>query len=550
MPQCVSKHILLIHIYKVLPLLFTMPNLTLLPKEAGVYLFKDRLGNIIYIGKAKNIKKRVSSYFQNKNHSLKTQFLVKNIHMIDFIVVDTEVEALLLENKLIKQHSPKYNINLKDSKSFAYIGISNDTFPRIYTARKVTKHGTFFGPYTDGSARRELIQLSIQLFNIRNCRTLPKRACLNYHIGLCSAPCIQNVDEIEYSAQVNNVIAFLKGNTKDLLKKLNSEMDEASKMRKYEIALEKKRQINAILHLEDRQKVDLIKSFDQDIVALEQNETKAAITVFSISRGVIRGKKQYKFEIYDDLFEAFIKMYYSGHSVPHEIIVNTKFWKSVGQKGVLEKYLSKIRQTKVVLVHPQKGEKKKLALLAAKNARYALENTLLKEIQEKLNLPTVPNIIECFDISNLGREHVVGAMTQWLSGKPNKDAYRKFKVRSVLNRQDDFGAMREVVLRRYAHLKDENLPFPDLIIIDGGPGQLSSAVDSLEKLGVQIPIIGLAKREEEIYLPHEQEPRKFDKNSKMMLHIRRMRDSVHRLVLSYNKKRREMKLRDQIKDKK
>jgi excinuclease ABC subunit C len=519
-----------------------------LPNDPGVYIFKDAHDVIIYIGKAKNIKKRVSSYFQKKNHSGKTVLLVKNIKDIDFIVVNTEVEALLLENKLIKKHKPKYNINLKDSKTFAYIALSDEEFPRIYSTRIVHKKGNYFGPYTDGGARFQLVQLAIQLFKIRNCRNLPKRACLNYHIGLCTAPCINKVTKEEYATQVENTLLFLKGNTKQILKVLNKEMDDASSSQKYEISLEKKHQINAILHLHEKQTVDLIKQYDQDVVALVSNNTHVAISLFSITRGVILGKKQYKFEILEDIFEDFIKMYYSSRTIPNEIVVNVKFWKTDAEKEVLEQYLSKKRGTNVTLLYPQKGDKKKLVKIATKNALYALENTLLKEIQNKFNLPTLPNVIECFDISNLGTEHVVAAMTQWVNGKPNKDAYRKFLIKSVINRQDDFAAMREVILRRYTHLQQENIPFPDLILIDGGPGQLSSALESLERIGAKIPIIGLAKRDEEIYLPHEKEPRKYDKKSSMMLHIRKMRDSVHTLVLSYNKKRRQMKLREQMKD--
>ena len=462
--------------------------------------------------------------------------------------MNTEVEALLLENKLIKKHKPKYNINLKDSKTFAYIAISDEDFPRIYSTRILHKKGNFFGPYTDGGARYQLVQLAIQLFKIRNCRNMPKRACLNYHINLCTAPCINKVSTEEYAIQVEKALLFLKGNTTQILKSLHTEMDKASNVQKYEIALEKKRQINAILHMQEKQTVDLIKQYDQDVVALVENTTHVALSLFSITKGVILGKKQFKFEKSEDIFEDFIKMYYSSRTIPHEIIANLKFWKTTHQKEVLEKYLSQKRGSSVTLTFPIKGDKKKLVKIAAKNAIYALENTLLKEIKQKLNLPTVPNLIECFDISNLGTEHIVGAMTSWRNGKANKDGYRKFKIRSVVNRQDDFGAIKEVILRRYTHLQEEQIPFPDLILIDGGPGQLSAAVESLDKIGVKIPIIGLAKREEEIYLPHEKDPRKYDKNSVMMLHIRKMRDSVHRLVLSYNKKRRQMKLRDEMND--
>jgi excinuclease ABC subunit C len=522
-----------------------MINQLNIPKNPGVYLFKDKHEEIIYIGKAKNLKNRVSSYFKGKNHSLKTQFLVKNIKDVDFIVVDSEIEALLLENKLIKQHKPKYNINLKDSKTFAYIALSKGDFPKIYTTRRVTKDQTLFGPYTDGTARKELLALSVSLFKLRVCRNMPKRACLNYHIGLCSAPCEKKVTKEEYDNQVKETIHFLKGNTKPVLKKLKEEMKDFSKRRKYEVALEKRRQIEAIEHLGAKQHVDVIKQFDQDVIALIEDESEAVIVVFSISKGVISGKKEFTFDKDAELLEEFVKIFYSTQYIPHEIIVNFAFWKSSKEKQVLEEYLSRLKGVKVKLTHPQRGDKVSLYELAEKNAYLRLDNAVLKEIKNKLNLPTLPRVIECFDVSNLGDEHIVAAMTQWVNGKPNRNGNRKFKIQNTQT-QDDFSSMREVVFRRYRKLRDLELPYPDLIIIDGGAGQLSSALTSLKSLGVKIPVIGLAKKREEIYLPEESVPRQYDKNSEMMLLIRNIRNSVHKYVLGYNKKRRRMKEKKEL----
>ncbi len=542
-----------------------------LPTNPGVYLYKNNENQIIYIGKAKNLKKRVSQYFNNKkNHSLKTQFLVKNIKDLQTIITNNEIEALLLENKLIKKHKPKYNITLKDSKTYAYIKITADEYPRIVSARSIsnkkykkkkdnrlddnttTNQETYFGPFVGGYKRKELMTLAIKLFKLRTCKNLPKKACLNYHIGLCTAPCINKVSKKEYQEQVNNATKFLKGDTKQVLYTLKSKMQRASEELKFEEALELRNQIHSITILDQKQTVDLVKKFDQDIIAIASDKHSSIFTILSIKRGVISGKKEYRFKqgISDqtELLEEFIKIFYSQNEVPNEIIVNKLFWQAETDKDILEEYFSKIKGMKVNITVPQKGEKKKLIQIAEKNAKHSLENSTLKEIQEKLNLPEEPITIECFDISNLGNEHIVAGMTQFKYAKPNKDAYRRFEIQGTYNKQDDFAAMREAVYRRYKRLKEErnthnDTSFPELIIIDGGPGQLSSALDALKTLSLHIPIISLAKKEEEIYLPNEESPRNFDNNSKMMLLIRKIRDATHNYVISYNKKKRQMKFR-------
>ncbi len=519
-----------------------MIPLSIIPQNPGVYQFKDSAGAIIYIGKAKNLHKRVRSYFNSVEKDAKTTLLVRHIDSVDFIIVDSEVEALLLENKLIKAHKPKYNISLKDGKTFAYIGLSLEKFPRIFSTRSVSSGVKLFGPYTDGYARRQLIDLSVRLFKLRVCRTMPKRACLNYHIGLCTAPCIGAVSEGEYGLQVREATAFLKGDTTNVVKKLENEMKTASLAQKYELALEKKRNIEAIGHLDEKQKVDLVKQFDQDVVVMESDEGKVVIVLFSISRGVISGKKEFRFDYSVDMFRSFITMYYSQNYVPHEIIVNVDLGE---EKEVIEEYLATFSHRSVAITLPIRGEKKQLMELALKNARMALENVVLRTIQEKLNLPTIPYVIECFDISNLGDQFIVGGMTQWVNAAPNTKEYRRFEVRSI-DTQDDFAAMREVVYRRYLRLRDEGKEMPDLIIIDGGLGQLGVAVGALEELGLHIPIIGLAKQEEEIYIPGSSVGMRFEINSPMMLLIRSIRDSVHRFVLSYNRKKREISVREEM----
>jgi excinuclease ABC subunit C len=522
------------------------PDFAEIPKEPGCYIYKDENSEIIYIGKAKNLANRIRSYFSNPE-SVKTQHLVAKIRMIEWIVVDSEVEALLLENNLIKKHSPRYNIDLKDSKTFAYIKITDDKFPRILTTRKVTKDGTYFGPYTDGYQRVQLLRVAVSIFKIRTCKVLPKHECLNYHIGICTAPCIKNVSEEQYALQVSKAKEFLKGNTEDTVKILNEEMKRFSSELKFEKALERRNQIEAIENIEDRQKVELIKNFDQDVIALVKHNDDAIFEMFTITKGVIAGKAEYRVPYSEDVFEEFIKRYYSTRKIPYEIIINQKLYDT--DIDVLEEFLSKLRNHNVIITRPEKGEKLSLIKLAEKNAYANLEeNKTLIELQGALNIPEYPKVIECFDISNLGYEHIVAGMTRYVDARPDKSGYRKFMIRSTGGKQDDFRAMEEVIYRRYKRIKNERGRYPDLILIDGGLGQLNASLKSLKALGLKIPIISLAKENEEIYTPKEETPMQFDKNSKMMLLLREIRDSVHNFVLSYNKKRRELKLRDEFKD--
>lgn len=525
-------------------------DLSSIPKKPGCYIYKDESGTIIYIGKAKNLINRVRSYFSNSSqHSIKTKHLVSKTKFIEWIIVDNEVEALLLENNLIKKHSPKYNIDLKDSKRYAYIKITNDKYPRILTTRKVTKDGIYFGPYTDGYQRVQLLRTCVSIFKIRTCKTLPKHACLNYHIGICTAPCINNVTREEYLMQIERAKDFLNGNVDETTQKLIEEMNDFSKKLQFEKAIERRSQIEAINRIFEKQKVERIEKFDQDTIAFLKNNEKIIVYILAIEKGVIKGKAEYALEYTDDVFEEFIKRYYSSRSIPREIIVNTKFYEEESDREILEKYLSMLRNGPVSITIPERGEKLSLAKLAEKNALMNLEeNKTLIELKDALNIAEYPKIIECFDISNLSYDHVVAGMTRFVDGRRDTSGYRKFKIKSVKGKNDDFASMKEVVYRRYRRIKSERGEYPDLILIDGGPGQLNSALQSLKALGLKIPIISLAKENEEIYTPNNKEPLRFDKNSKMMLLLREIRDSVHHFVLGYNKKRREMKLREEFEE--
>ena len=517
-----------------------------LPKNPGIYIFKDKLENIIYIGKAKNLKNRISSYFLNKHTtSPKTKVLVKNITKIDYIIVDTELEALLLENKLIKKHKPKYNIDLKDSKTYAYIKITDEKIPKITFTRKITKTGDYFGPYTNSEIRRELFFLVTKIFGIVTKSTFSNKSTLNYQIGMSPAKTIDEINIKEYNKNVKLAKEFLLGkNINQIISKLKEKMQLASKDENYEIALEIKKQIETIENSFEKQKVDLIKKHDQDIIALIENniESKSIIIILNISKGTITSKKDYLFETSENLLEEFIKMYYSKNTIPSEIIINQKI---SDEKKSIEEYLQKLSSHKVEIITPQKGEKLELVKLAEKNAQNLIKNNPLKELQVNLQLQKIPKIIECFDMSNFGKNDLVGAMTRWVDLKPDKSGYRKYEIKKLTGKNDDYASINEVITRRYTKLKTENLEYPNLIIIDGGKGHLNTALNALNKLNLEIPIISIAKGKNrdknEIYLVGKDDPLIFDNNSEMMLNLRKIRDSVHNFVISYNRSKRKIK---------
>jgi excinuclease ABC subunit C len=520
------------------------------PTEPGVYLYRDEVGEIIYVGKAKNLRSRVKSYFQGRDQSAKTRQLVLNIRSIDWVVVNNEVEALLLENKLIKQHIPKYNINLKDAKTYAYISLTREEFPRILTSRKVSRKLESFGPYTDGFTRQHLQRLVTKVYRLRTCKNLHKRACLNYHIHQCSAPCANHVTPEQYAEQVKQARDFLGGNYEATLKMLNQRMQEASQAMQFETALELRNQIASIRLLTERQIVDNERRYDQDVMVFRQVGEKLHAVQMGVRKGVLLGKKEFTVDFQPQVEQEFLKAYYTSNQIPREILLNKPVWQEHDEKTALEEFLSQRRLAPVSLTIPRKADKLALIKLAEKNLESSLEyDSTLIDLQNNLNLPTVPRIIECFDISNLGTEHVVSGMVTFRDAKPDKRNYRKFKIKTFAG-QDDFASMNEVVSRRYRRQLDEHNPLPDLIVIDGGPGQVAAAKAALDKLGLKVPLIGLAKEREEIYVPDNQAPLSFDKNSRMMLLLRKIRDATHEFSVGYNRKRREMQVREEFKLKK
>ncbi len=520
-----------------------------MPANPGVYLFKDEEGEILYIGKAKSLRSRVKSYFANIDQPPKTRQLVSKIRNIDFILVNNEVEALLLENKLVKQHTPKYNINLKDAKTYAYIALTRENYPRILTSRKVSPKLESFGPYTEGFTRQDLQRLVIKVFKLRTCRKFPKRACLNYHIGSCTAPCVGNVTQEQYAEQVKNARMFLEGKFDRIIQLLDAQMQQASKDQIYERALELRNQIGSIRLLTERQIVDKERRFDQDAMAFSQSGQKIHIIHMGLRRGVLLGKKEFTVDRQPMVEQEFLKAYYAVNPIPREILLNKPCWQDADEKKALEEFLYAKRLAPVTLSVPRRGNKLCLVQLAEKNLQSSLTgNNALLDLQEALNLPVLPRVIECFDISNLGQEHVVSGMVRFTDGKPDRKNYRKFKIKTVVG-QDDFASMNEVVSRRYKRLLEEEASMPDLVIVDGGPGQVSAAQSALNSLKIKLPLIGLAKENEEIYLPDKPEPLRLDKSSRMMLLLRQIRDATHDFSLGYNRKRREMKLRDEFSSK-
>jgi excinuclease ABC subunit C len=518
-----------------------------IPTDPGVYLYRDQAGEIIYVGKAKSLRSRVKSYFSSIDQPLKTRQLVLKIRQIDWVVVNNEVEALLLENKLIKQHSPRYNINLKDAKTFAYIALTREPFPRILTSRKVSRKLESFGPYTDGFTRQDLQRLVVRVFKLRTCKTLPKRACLNYHIHLCTAPCIGKVTNQQYQEQVQKARAFLNGNYQQTIEQLKTQMNAASAGQLYEIALEIRNQISSIRLLTEHQIVDNERRFDQDVLVFRRVGEKMLAVQMGVRKGVLLGKKEFSVEVQPQIEEEFLKAFYSANPIPREILLNKPFWQGAEEKKVLEEFFAAKRLAPVSLTIPRKADKLALLRLAEKNLESSLDvDCSLVDLQNNLNLPVLPHIIECFDISNLGTEHVVSGMVTFKDAKPDKKNYRKFKIKTFTG-QDDFASVNEVVARRYKRQIEEKNQLPDLVVIDGGPGQVNAAKHALQTFGLQLPLIGLAKEHEEIYLPDESAPRCFDRNSRMMLLLRKIRDAAHDFSLGYNRKRRQMKIREEFK---
>ena len=532
----------------------------------GVYSFKDKKGDIIYIGKAKNLKKRVSSYFNKSNNNSKNQIMISKAVDVDTLIVRNEVEALLTEANLIKIHKPRYNVFLKDDKTFPYIIITNEPFPRVEIIRKknLKKDGNlYFGPYTDVNYLRSILKVLHQVFPLRTCsffineETIKSRkikVCLDYHIKKCDGPCEGLVSDLDYGKMINQVIDFLKGKNQKIKLDITSRMKHASQKQKYEEAAILRDQIIALDSFEKKQSKVAQDFSNKDIINISYKDNYAIAFIMRIRNGLLVGRDSFNlkmihnFNINDEL-EKFIVQYYKlTMDIPSEIIVGYKIYNTKN----IEKWLKTKNNKKVSIVMPLKGEKKHMLDLCIKNNELFLKNSIIKKINRKeyvpktlsqlkddLNMSVIPKRIEAFDNSNIQGEQAVAGVVCFLDGKPQKKEYRHFNIKTVKG-IDDFESMREVVYRRYSRQLEENKILPDLILIDGGKGQLSAAKSSLDKLGLgYITIIGLAKKLEEVYVPGLSQPQNINKTSPGLYLLRLIRDEVHRYAVSFHRKKRK-----------
>ncbi|MBP1927941.1 excinuclease ABC subunit C [Methanolinea mesophila] len=500
-----------------------------LPAEPGCYLFKDKNGAIIYVGKAKNLKKRVASYFQKRDHDKKTRKMLSLAESLDYLVTANEVEALILENSLIKTNHPRFNINLRDAKQYAYIQFTDDPFPRVCIARRSEGKGQFFGPFVSAAERDYVLSVVKRIFRLRTCKRLTGRACLRYHIHTCSAPCRGMIDQDAYREQVKRASMVLKGRSRDLIGELRQEMAACAESQDYERAMVLRDQTQAIERLSGKQDMARQVQGDEDIIHYLAHAGNIYLMLFQVHHGTLINKKEYIFEETPDMLEEFLVQYYGENPVPSDLILPSEV------DATLEEYLAVQRGKKVTITVPKIGAKKRLLDLVEKNIEISFfgDRIKLEELQEKLALDTLPEVIECFDISHISGTAVAGSMVQFRNGKPDKRNYRRFRIKTVEG-IDDFSAIAEVVKRRYSRLKKEHGTLPDLVVIDGGKGQLSAARKELKALDLPLPIIGLAKKEEQVFVPGHSHPLSLEKKEKASLFLQEIRDEAHRFAISYH----------------
>ncbi len=549
-------------------------TLSIIPELSGSYQYFDKDGEIIYVGKAKNLKKRVYSYF-NKNHdSPKLKFMVPQIAKIQFIVTDNEVEALILESHLIKKHKPKYNVLLKDDKKFPYFVITDEEYPRIIVARKSNKNkikGKYFGPYTDSRAMYSTLDLIKKLFPLKQCKT-PKfkdRPCLYYHIGRCMAPCQRLITPDEYKKILDNVELFLTGKQKELVEALKKEMEKYAAKEDFEKAARYRDSWMDVQKTMEHQKVVFENtSINQDIISVYNESNLFVVSLLQIRQGRLTDKKDFQFSNLNlssenEVLTTFIKEYYSIASefdIPNTLVIPKILDKE--DIDLYNKWLCAITNKKIKITDSPTKRNIELLNLAQKNAKFYFEKVKLEKlteiqrdynevgsyIQEKLNLTKFPYIVECFDISHIQGTNTVASMVTFENGLPKKSAYRRFKVRSTESKPDDFKSMQEVVERRYFGKLSESLPLPDLIIIDGGKGQLSSVMEIFESNNFHPNVVSLAKRLEEVFKPNQSKPVIFPINSPALYFFQRIRDEAHRFAITYHRQLRGKKATESILD--
>jgi len=506
-----------------------------MPNRPGCYIFKDSKGRIIYIGKAKNLKKRVSSYFR-PNSDPKTLALTDSISEADFIVTDNEVEALILENNLIKKHQPKYNICLKDAKRYAYLRFTDERFPRLVISRSLSD-GKGYGPFVSAEERDMVMKEVTNTFKLRTCKRVCKRPGLRYHMGLCAA--CGGGTEKDYNDLVKQAVQVLKGNTEKLITELKERMNHHSSNLEFEKAKMYRDRIKALTYLDNRQKMERNRRNEEDIINYIIAEGKVHLLLFSVHKGMLLSKRDYIFDAKPNFLNEFLLLHYTENPVPKEIIIPAQPDLALGE------LLSKLKGSPVSLHVPKAGEKRELLDLAYRNAElhFFKDNSKVYSLQSALQLSYPPRKIECFDISHLSGTLMVGSMVRFHDGRADKAGYRRFRIKNVES-IDDCKAIAEMVSRRYSRLLAENRDFPDLIVVDGGKGQLSSALGALSKLNLTIPVIALAKRLEEIFLPWLSKPVRLQKSNPGLQYLQQIRDEAHRFAIKYNRLLRSKKLKE------
>jgi excinuclease ABC subunit C len=546
-----------------------------IPKRSGVYLFKDAGGRVLYVGKAINLRNRLSSYLKTpEKHDPKTALMLKKAVKVDFFLTSQAREALILERTLIKEHAPRYNVMLRDDKNFLCLRLNlKETFPALRFVRKFVNDGAlYFGPYTSSGAVRETMKVMKQVFGIRTCkerRFAPRtRPCLEGQMGRCLAPCAGGMSEEEYRRVVHQAVQFLKGRSRDLLRSLKEEMAQAAADLDFEKAALWRDRIQAIKATLERQAMARPTFRDQDVVGVAQDGEEALVSVFLVRAGLVTGGQEYYFpEIPagDDLLGDFLKQYYAeGRPLPDEVLLP---W-DIADRKVLAEVLSDQRGKPVRLVVGKGGagnqgpngrkslsERSRLLALAEENAKAALKRRLslprggdpLADLQERLNLPNLPQRLECLDISTLQGGQPVGALVAFTDGKPDKSGYRRFRIREVAG-QDDYAMLQEVVRRHYG--KEEQV-LPDLLVVDGGKGQLGVVLEALKDLGLaDLPVVGLAKSREQhgrevpdrLFLPGRKNPKLLPASSPGWLMLLRLRDEAHRFAITYHRRRARKEL--------
>lgn len=537
-----------------------------LPTKPGVYLHKDAEGQIIYVGKAKSLRNRVRSYFQEgRPVDAKTKALVRKIIDLDVIVTDTEVEALILENTLIKEHRPKYNILLKDDKSYPYIRITREEYPRVFKTRRVVRDGSkYFGPYTDGTYLYSLLKTLRSIFPIRSCELALTDAtiaagrwkvCLDYHIKKCDGPCEGYIDRERYNEYIRQAQQVLNGRTKDLERQLEDRMMVLAEELRFEDAAVVRVRLERLREYTSKQKVLATDDTDRDVFALSRIESTACTVVFTIRDGKLVGKRHFFIGGSRDRSDSEIlrttieRWYLEAEHFPDEVLMQTE----IEDVDVLAEYLCEQRGKNVEILVPKIGDKRKLLSMAEMNADVLLRELLMQQaqkdqsmpravlaLQQDLRMERLPRRIECFDNSHMQGTDYVSSMVVFVDGKPKKSDYRHFKLRTVEG-NDDFEAMKEVITRRYSRAIEEGTEMPDLVIIDGGKGQLSHAMEIFASLGLvgRFTVVGLAKRLEEVFLPGQSVPLYLAKTSSSLRLLQQARDEAHRFAITYHRTLRD-----------